>query len=135
MGLRGGAALAAQHLAGEPEIGARSYSTMLWPWLGASASRTLRGTIVRNSLSPKCWLSCADTSLARLLRTSYIVRSTPSISSFGLRRALTARIVSLSDDSPSSAKYSHCIGTITPSAAVSALIVSRCSDGGQSIRM
>ena len=36
---------------------------------------------------------------------------------------------------PSSAKYSHCIGTSTPSAAASALSVSSDSDGGQSIRM
>lgn len=36
--------------------------------------------------------------------------------------------------SPSSEKYSHCIGTITPSLAVSAFIVSIPSDGGQSIK-
>ena len=37
--------------------------------------------------------------------------------------------------SPRSERYSHCTGTITPSAAVSALIVSSPSDGGVSIRM
>ena len=37
--------------------------------------------------------------------------------------------------SPSSAKYSHCIGMITPCAQHRPLIVSRLSEGGQSIRM
>ena len=36
--------------------------------------------------------------------------------------------------SPSSAKYSHWIGMSVESAAVSALTVSRPSDGGQSMR-
>ena len=36
---------------------------------------------------------------------------------------------------PRSDRYSHCTGTITPSAAVSALMVSSPSDGGVSIRM
>ena len=41
--------------------------------------------------------------------------------------------VSRSSDTPSSARYSHCIGTSTESAAAKALRVSRSSDGGQSI--
>ena len=42
-------------------------------------------------------------------------------------------MVSTSELRPSSAKYSHCIGTITPSAAASALSVSSDSEGGQSM--
>ena len=36
---------------------------------------------------------------------------------------------------PRSDRYSHCTGTITPFAAVSALIVSSPSEGGVSMRM
>src|SRR3546814_2383053 len=84
--------------------------------------------IERSTLSPKCWVSCAETSLPRLLRTSYMVRSRPSISSRGLSRWRTALTVSSRLDNPSSAKYSHCTGISTPSAAVSALRVSRRSE-------
>ena len=51
------------------------------PKLGASARRMLRGTTVRNTFSPKCIINCALTSVARLLRGSYMVRRMPSISS------------------------------------------------------
>ena len=44
-------------------------------------------------------------------------------------------MVVLSSATPRSAKYSHSSGTITPSDAVSALTVSRPSEGWQSIRM
>ena len=43
-------------------------------------------------------------------------------------------IVLTRSDRPSSAKYSHCIGMITPCAAQKPLRVSRDSEGGQSIR-
>ena len=105
------------------------------PWLGASARRTLRGTRVRNTVSPKCWVSSLLTALARLLRTSYMVRMMPSISSAGLSFCFSALMVLISELRPSSAKYSHCIGTMMPSAAAKAFRVSSDSDGGQSMMM
>ena len=72
------------------------------------------------------------TCTATLSRASYIVNTTPSIASLGLYAARTFSIVAVSADSPSSAKYSACIGMITPSAATSAFSVSSPSDGGQS---
>ena len=75
----------------------------------------------------------ARTWFARFMRPSNIVNSTPSIVRCGLYAAFTFSIVAVSADRPSSAKYSACIGTTTPSAATSALSVSRPSDGGQSI--
>ena len=55
-------------------------------------------------------------------------------SSLGLSARCTRSIVRISWLRPSSAKNSHCSGTSTASAATSALIVSRFSEGGQSIR-
>ena len=49
------------------------------PWLGASDSRTLRGTVVSNTLSPKYFATSARTWFARFMRPSNIVNSTPSI--------------------------------------------------------
>ena len=69
------------------------------------------------------------------VRPSYIVPSTPSIFSRGFSRSVTLSIVVFSSATPRSAKYSHSSGTITPSEAVSALTVSRPSEGWQSIRM
>ena len=43
--------------------------------------------------------------------------------------------VSRSSDTPSIARYSHWMGTITASAAAKAFNVKRSSDGGQSISM
>ena len=56
-------------------------------------------------------------------------------SSAGLRLACTCLIVLTRSVRPSSAKYSHCIGTITPWAQASPLSVSRLRLGGQSIRI
>ena len=53
----------------------------------------------------------------------------------GLRLACTCLMVLTRSDRPSSAKYSHCIGTITPCAQHRPFSVNRLSDGGQSIRM
>ena len=69
------------------------------------------------------------------VRPSNMVPSTPSISSLGLSRSRTLSIVVLSSATPRSAKYSHSSGTMTPSEAVSALTVSRPSEGWQSMRM
>ena len=49
--------------------------------------------MVRNTLSLKCSISCADTSLARLFRGSNMVRRMPPISSCGLGPALICSIV------------------------------------------
>ncbi len=64
-----------------------------------------------------------------------MVASSPSISSSGLSRSCTFWIVSTSIATPRRAKNSHSSGTITPSDAVSALTVSRPSEGWQSMRM
>jgi hypothetical protein len=55
------------------------------------------------------------------------------ICSSGFRLACTCLMVLTRSDRPSSAKYSHCMGTITPCAAHRPLSVSRLSDGGQSM--
>jgi hypothetical protein len=39
--------------------------------------------IERKTMSPKCLVSSPDTALARLLRTSNMVRTTPKMRSFG----------------------------------------------------
>ena len=52
-----------------------------------------------------------------------------------MSRSVTLSMVVLSSATPRSAKYSHSSGTSTPSEAVSALTVSRPSEGWQSIRM
>ena len=57
------------------------------------------------------------------------------ISTCGFRFSRIIASVFSSWTSPRSERYSHWTGTITPSEAVSALIVSRPSDGGVSIRM
>ena len=56
------------------------------------------------------------------------------MSTFGLRFSRTCWRVWFSWASPRSERYSHCTGTITPVAATNALIVSRPSEGGVSIR-
>ncbi len=62
-----------------------------------------------------------------------MVSTMPWIFSRGLSVARTCSTVLSSWLRPSSAKNSHCSGTSTASAAASALMVSRFSDGGQSI--
>ena len=56
----------------------------------------------------------------------------PEIANY-LASELANLIVRTSWLSPSRAKYSHCMGIITPSAAESAFIVSNPSEGGQSM--
>jgi hypothetical protein len=57
----------------------------------------------------------------------------PWISTSGLRFSRIMLIVFSSCTRPRRDRYSHCTGTITPSAATSALMVSRPSDGGVSM--
>src|SRR5262249_49928123 len=112
-----------------------SYRIIGFPNEGASPSRTLRGITVSYTFSPKCPRTSSATCLARFMRSSYIVSTMPSISSEGLSASRTRSMVFRSCEMPSSAKYSHCIGTSTESAAVSPLMVSRPRDGGESTRM
>ena len=64
-----------------------------------------------------------------------MVSRNPSISSFGLSLLLMILMVLSSLLMPSSAKYSHCTGMTTESAAVSELTVMSPSEGEQSIKM
>ncbi|MCY1178152.1 hypothetical protein D9M73_184910 [compost metagenome] len=80
-------------------------------------------------------MSWAETSFIRLRRGSYIVRNRPSTLRFGLSSSAMRLMLSTRSLKPSSAKYSHCMGIMTPSAATSAFKVSIESDGGQSIKM
>ena len=102
------------------------------PKLGASPSRTLRGTTVSKTSSGKCSRTSRSTSRASRVRPSCIVRIIPAIVSRGLSSRWISESVSSSWARPSSAKYSVCTGTITLSAATSALTVSGPSEGGQS---
>jgi len=112
-----------------------SYWKIGKPWLGASASRMLRGTIVSNTLVPKWRRISSATSRERFVRSSYMVSRMPAITRWRLRPPWTLSTVDTSSLIPSSAKYSHWRGTMTPSAAVSALTVRWPSDGGQSRRI
>ena len=105
------------------------------PWLGASDSRTLRGIVLLEHLVAE-ELRDLVADLVRDGEPRVVHREHDAvIVRCGLYAALTFSIVDVSADSPSSAKYSACIGTSTPSAATSAFSVSRPSDGGQSITM
>ena len=64
-----------------------------------------------------------------------MVSKKPSISSFGFNLLLIILMVLSSLLIPSSAKYSHCTGMMTESAAVRELTVIRPSEGAQSISM
>jgi hypothetical protein len=59
--------------------------------------------IVRNTASAKCVSNWALTSVARLLRGSYMVRRMPSSASDGLAAARICSMVDISADRPSSA--------------------------------
>jgi len=96
---------------------------------------TFRGITLSKTFSPKCSRASRATWVQRLLRTSNIVSSSPSSSSRGFIASRTRSIVCINDASPSSAKYSHCKGISTESAATRALSVRRPSDGGESIRI
>ena len=100
-----------------------------------SENFTVRRITVWNTLSPQACTRRCITSRLWSVRPSNIVPSTPSISRRGFSRSRTLSIVVFSSATPRSAKYSHSSGTITPSEAVSALTVSRPSEGWQSIRM
>ena len=74
--------LARDRYAFEPEqLG--SYLKADMPWLGASARRTFLGIKVQNNLSSNYFLSCAETSTAKLFLLSYMVLTTPIKPSLG----------------------------------------------------
>ena len=75
------------------------------------------------------------TSLAWRVRRSNMVTRMPETSKLKFRRSRTLATVSVSSARPRSEKYSATIGMMTPSAMVSALTVSRPSDGWQSMMM
>ena len=85
--------------------------------------------------APKKLRKSAATCLDSVVLSSYIVRRIPSIARAGFRVRRSRIKVSRSSETPSSARYSHWIGTRTESLAAKALIVSKSSAGGQSMRM
>src|SRR3712207_1112497 len=87
---------------------------------------------VWKTVSPKASTTRLNTSRQCTVRASYIVARIPEISSSGLSRSLTFSMVSTSRATPRSEKNSHSSGMTTPCAAVSALTVSRPSEGWQS---
>ncbi len=102
---------------------------------GASARRTLRGITVVKRRSLKYSRRVSVTCWARFVRSSYIVRSTPSMITSGLNAARTRSSVEISSEIPSRAKYSACMVTISVLAAARTFSVSRSSAGGQSSRI
>ena len=90
---------------------------------------------VSKTRSPKLSFSISIASRLCTVRESNIVGRIPRISTDGLRFSRIIESVPSSWTSPRSDRYSHWTGTITSSAAVSALIVRRPSDGGVSTRM
>ena len=94
----------------------------------------LDGTVL-NTNSWKWRFTSSYIWLARRRRGSNIVSRNPSISNEGFSFVLIILIVFKSLLIPSSAKYSHCTGIITESAAVKALMVIKPKDGEQSIKM
>ena len=87
------------------------------PLLMASGIETLRGIVVVKVLSLKFLRTSWEISSPSFVRESNLVRRIPSISSFGLSPLWTEAIVERSCAKASSAKYSHCLGMMTLSAA------------------
>ncbi len=105
------------------------------PWLGASLSRTLRGMIVRKTRLPKWRWTSSTTCRERWVRGSNMVITRPRRRRWGFSDRRTRSSVRISWESPSSARYSHWTGMMTPLlAATSALTVRMPRLGGQSIR-
>ena len=105
------------------------------PKLGASLKRVLRAIMVSKTKFSKCDLTSSTTWLDKRRRTSYIVNKIPSICNSGFNRVCTIFIVLSNFPKPSKAKYSHCTGMITESAADKALMVINPKDGEQSMMM
>ena len=111
-----------------------AYSEIGNPYEGASAKRIFLGIILLNTWLGKCLFTSRTTSDERLVRLSNIVRITPRTFNSGKSADRTRSIVWVSCPNPSSARYSHCTGTTTPSiAAINPFTVNKPSEGGQSI--
>ena len=105
------------------------------PFTGASAKRTVLRMREANTRSPKFSSRISIASLAWIVRESTNVGRIPSMSTSGLRFSRIIARVFCSWIKPRIDRYSHCTGTITLSAAVSALIVSSPRLGGVSMQM
>ncbi len=105
------------------------------PFTGASAKRTVLRMRDANTRSPKFSSRISIASLAWIVRESTSVGRMPSMSTSGLRFSRIIASVFCSWIRPRIDRYSHCTGTITLSAAVSALIVSSPRLGGVSMQM
>ena len=104
------------------------------PFTGASANRTVFLMRAPNTRSPKFSSSSSSASLAWSVRVSTIVGRMPAMATSGFRFSWIIERVFWSWISPRIDRYSHWTGTITLSAAVSALIVNSPSDGGVSMQ-
>ena len=105
------------------------------PFTGASANRIVLRMRAPNTRSPKFSSRISIASLACSVLESTIVGRMPAMSTSGLRFSRIIESVFWSWISPRIDRYSHCTGTITLSAAVSALIVNSPRDGGVSMQM
>ena len=114
---------------------AASCMMMVCPKLGASLRRVLVFIMVSNTMDWKCVFTSSTTCFDILVLLSNMVRSIPSMSRFGLNRDCTILMVFNSLPRPSNAKYWHCTGIITESAAVSELTVMSPREGEQSMMM
>ena len=104
------------------------------PFTGASAKRTVLRIREANTRSPKFSSSSSIASLAWSVRVSTSVGRMPSMSTSGFRFSRIIASVFWSWIRPRIDRYSHWTGTITLSAAVSALIVSSPRLGGVSMK-
>src|SRR6185312_3154145 len=98
-----------------------------------SGNRTVRLITAWNTRSPNASRTRCCTSRVCRVRGSNIVARMPSTSRFGLSRSRTFSIVSISSATPRRLKNSQASGMSTVSAQARALIVSRPSEGWQSI--
>src|SRR3546814_16672680 len=87
--------------------------------------------MVWKTLSPKCVSICADTCCCNVTRVSNMTLSKPMSCSSGLMLRCTLLMVLTRSESPSSAKYSHCMGMMTPCADARPFKVRRDQVGGQ----
>ena len=111
-----------------------SYFSTDIPFTGASANRMVLRMRAPNTRSPKFSSRIWIASLAWRVLESTIVGRMPAMSTSGLRFSRIIESVFWSWMSPRIDRYSHCTGTITLSAAVSALIVNSPREGGVSMQ-
>ena len=105
------------------------------PFTGASANRIVFRIRAPKTRSPKFSSRISIASLAWSVLESTMVGRMPAMSTSGFRFSLIMDRVFWSWISPRIDRYSHCTGTITLSAAVSALIVNSPREGGVSMKI